>query len=115
MEVNIRIPNIDILTPDINIKTVEINEGEYKYRCQIQTIKNFLQVSLFSGNILKHQGTIHLSKIQNQIYALADYTINEIFEEINLLNIDKFSLTKDGNKYKLKIEFVILRRKKIYI
>ena len=100
-----------------NIKTVEIKEGENKYKCQIQIIKNFIQVSLYIDNILKSQGNIHISKIQYQIYALADYTINEIFEEINILNNDNFNIIKDNNnKYKLKIKFIILRKNKyLYI
>ena len=102
--------------PNIYIKTIKINEGEDKYECKIQTIKNFLQVSIYSENILKQEGSIHLTKIQNQIYAFADYTINDILEEINLLDNDNFSIIKDDNKCKLKIEFIILRRKKfIYI
>lgn len=98
--------------PNIYIKTIKINEGEDKYECKIQTIKNFLQVSIYSENILKQEGSIHLTKIQNQIYAFADYTINDILEEINLLDNDNFSIIKDDNKCKLKIEFIILRRKK---
>ena len=100
-----------------NIKTLEIKECENKYKCQIQIIKNFIQVSLYIDNILKHQGNIHISKIQCQIYALADYTINEIFEEINILNNDNFNIIKDNNnKYKLEIKFIVLRKNKyLYI
>ena len=106
-----------ISSSQLNIKTVEIKEGENKYKCQIQIIKNFIQVSLYIDNILKSQGNIHISKIQYQIYALADYTINEIFEEINILNNDNFNIIKDNNnKYKLKIKFIILRKNKyLYI
>ena len=111
-----------ISSSQLNIKTIEIKEGENKYKwnkykCQIQIIKNFIQVSLYIDNILKSQGNIHISKIQYQIYALADYTINEIFEEINILNNDNFNIIKDNNnKYKLKIKFIILRKNKyLYI
>ena len=105
-----------ISSSQLNIKTVEIKEGENKYKRQIQIIKNFIQVSLYIDNILKSQGNIHISKIQYQIYALADYTINEIFEEINILNNDNFNIIKDNNKYKLKIKFIILRKNKyLYI
>ena len=43
--------------------------------------------------------------------------MNEIFEEINILNKNNFKLIKENNnKYKLKIKFIILRRKKyLYI
>ena len=84
-------------TPNINIKTLELNEGGNNYKCQIQITKDFLQVSLFIGDILKQEGTIHLSKIQNHILAFGDYNINEIFEEINLLNKESFNIIKEGN------------------
>ena len=89
-------------TPNINIKTVELNEGGNNCKCLIQTIKDFLQVSLFIGEIMKQEGTIHLSKIQNQISAFDDYNINEIFEEINALNQESFSIIKEANKDKIK-------------
>ena len=99
-----------------HLKVIEINEGGIIYKCKIETFKNFIQILLYSDNILKYQGNIHISKIQTQIYALADYNINEIYEEINILNKDNFNIIKDNNKYKLKIEFIILRKKRyIYI
>ena len=102
-----------ILTPSAstNIKTVEIIEEGNKHKCQIQAIKAFIQVSIFSGNALKYEGSISLPKIQNQIYAFTTYSINEIFEEINLLDTQNFNLIKEEEKYKLKIEFTILRKK----
>ena len=100
------------LTPNTSLKTVDINEGENKYRCQIQIIKDFIQVSLFIGDNLKHEGNIHISQIQNQIFAFMNYDINEIFEEIAILNDESFNIVKG----KLKIEFIILRRKQnLYI
>ena len=104
MEENNIIPNIDI-------KTIEIKEGENVYKCQIQIIKDFLQISLLSGNSLKYQGNIHISNIQIDL-GIYYINIKEIFDEINLLNKDEFILIKDVNKYKLKIEFTILRKKR---
>ena len=100
-----------ILTPNKFLKVLELNEGENKFKCQIQIIKNFLQVSMFTGNILKHEGSISLYKIRNQICAFTNYNINDIFEEIILLHSDNFSLIKEANKYQLKIEFIVFRRK----
>ena len=100
-----------ILTPNKFLKVLELNEGENKFKCQIQIIKNFLQVSMFTRNILKHEGNISLYKIRNQICAFTNYNINDIFEEIILLHYDNFSLTKEANKYQLKIEFTVFRRK----
>ena len=103
-------------TPNTGLKAVQIIEGQNTYKCQIQTIQDFLQVSLFIGDNLKQEGNIHITKIQNQIFAFMGYNINEIFEEINALNKESFSIVKEGNKDKIKIEFIILRKKKsLYI
>ena len=102
-------------TPNIDIKTIKIKDGENEYKCQIQIIKNYIQVNLYLEDKLKHEGNILLSKIQNQIYTFIDYNINEIYEEINILNNNNFKLIKELNKYKLKIEFNILKRKKYLI
>ena len=102
-------------TPNTGLKTVQIIEGQNTYKCQIQTIQDFLQVSLFIGGNLKQEGNIHITKIQNQILTYG-YNINEIFEEINALNQESFSIIKEANKDKIKIEFIILRKKKyLYI
>ena len=102
-------------TPNTGLKTVQIIEGQNTYKCQIQTIQDFLQVSLFIGDNLKQEGNIHITKIQNQILTYG-YNINEIFEEINALNQESFSIIKEANKDKIKIEFIILRKKKyLYI
>ena len=104
------------LTENILIKSIEIENEGNKYICKIQIIKQILNISLYN-NILKYEGNITLNKIQNQIGAFNDYNINEIFEEINILNNNNFKLIKENNnKYKLKIKFIILRRKKyLYI
>ena len=51
---------------------------------------------------MKQEGNIHITKIQNQILAFGDYNINEIFEEINALNQESFSIIKEANKDKIK-------------
>ena len=103
--------------PNLNLdmKEIEINKRDDIYICQIQIIKDFLQVSLYSKNKLRHQGSIHISKIQSYL-GIFDYNIEEIFEVIKTLNPDNFSLKKEIKECKLKIEFLILRKKKfIYI
>ena len=96
---------------NINIKTMEINEGELSYKCEIQTIRKFLHISLYSGEDLKYQGNIHLSKIQFNL-GILNFNINEIFDEINSLDKDNFILIKNENGYIIKIEFMILREKR---
>jgi len=106
------------LNENILIKSIELENEGNKYICKIQIIKQILNISLYiNNNILKYEGNITINKIQNQIGAFNDYNINEIFEEINILNNNNFKLIKENNnKYKLKIEFIILRRKKyLYI
>ena len=99
-------------SPNTGLKTVEINESGTRYKCQIQTIKDFILVSLCINDNMEQEGRIHVSKIQNEIDAFMRYNINEIFDEINLLQKESFSLIKKENKYMLKIEFIILRKKK---
>ena len=94
-------------TPNTGLKTVQIIEGQNTYKCQIQTIKDFLQVSLFIGGNLKQEGNIHITKIQNQLLYY-DFNINEIFEEINALNKESFSIVKEGNIHITKIQNQIL-------
>ena len=105
-------PIAPIPTPNIYLKSIEIeNEGK-KYNCKIQIIKELLDISLYLDNIIQYEGYISLPKIQIQISTFIDFNINEIFEEINLLNNDNFSLIKIEDKYKLKIKFIILRKEK---
>ena len=99
-------------SPNTGLKTVEINESGTRYKCQILTIKDFIQVSLFINDNMEQAGRIHVSKIQNEIDAFMRYNINEIFDEINLLQTESFSMIKKEDKYILKIEFVISRKKK---
>ena len=97
-----------ILAPNSYIKQIGINEEGNKLKCKIQIIKASIQVSIFSGDILKYEGSISLPNIQNQIYHFTTYKISEIFEEINLLDSKNFNLVKEAEEYKLKIEFIIL-------
>ena len=102
-----------IATPDslLKIKKISLEKEGKTYICKIQIIKEFLEVSIFLENLLKYEGEISLFKIQNQIGTFIDYNINEIFEEIYLLELNNFSLIKESNKFNLKIEFNILRKK----
>ena len=99
---------------NISLKSIEIENEGNKYTCKIHLINEILNISLYlNNNILKYEGNITLNKIQNQIGAFNDYNINEIFEEINILNNNNFKIIKEkNNEYKLRIKFIILRRKK---
>ena len=106
---------VEIGDTTINFKEFEINESENKYKCQIQIIKKFLCISLYNENKLKNKGYIHISNIQYSL-GIYNFEINDIFDEINKLNNDKFKIIKDINKYQLKIEFKIINKKRyIYI
>ena len=98
-------------TPNINIKEIYVNEDDNKYKCLIQVIKEFLHVSLYDNNILKYKGYLHISNIQNSL-GIYNFNIDDIFNEVRDLNNDKFNLIKDINKYQLKIEFMILNKKR---
>ena len=99
------------------IKSIEIEYEGRIYICKIE-IKDeeLININIYLDNKLKYKGNIILEKIQIQIKTFLDYNINEIFEEINKLNNNNFKIIKENNKYKLKIKFIILRRKKyLYI
>ena len=106
---------------DINssssIKIINIEYEGIKYICKIEIIEEeLINVNIFLDNKLKYKGNIFLEKIQIQIKTFFDYNINEIFEEIKQLDNNNFSIIKENNKFKLKIKFIILRRKKyLYI
>ena len=102
--------DISISTPNLSIKSLEINNEGNKYKCQIQIIKNFIVVSIYLNHELKYEGNISLPRIQIEITTFINYNIKEIFEEINRLNINNYKIIKDNNKYKLRIEFEILRK-----
>ena len=98
-------------SPNLSAKNIEIKFEGKKFTCKIQTIKNFLSISL--NNPLKYIGYIHISKIQNQIGAFNDYNIDEIFEEINLLDNDYFSLMKEQKDIYLKLNLMYSEKKNI--
>ena len=99
------------------IKIIKIKYEGIKYNCKIKIIEEeLININIYLNNELKYKGNILLEKIQIQIKTFLDYNINEIFEEINKLNNNNFSIIKENNKYKLKIEFIILSRKQyLYI
>jgi len=99
------------------IKIIDIEYEGIKYICKIKIVEeDLININIYLNNELKYKGNIFLEKIQLQIKTFLDYNINEIFEEINKLNNNNFSIIKENNKYKLKIKFIILRRKKyLYI
>ena len=69
----------------ILIKSIKIENEGNKYICNIQIIKEILNISININNNI-YEGNITLNKIKNEIETFNDYNINEIFEEINILN-----------------------------
>ena len=108
---------MEALNPSSLIKLIHIEYEGIKYICKVKIIEeDLINISIYSDNILKYRGNIFLEKIQSQIKTFFDYNITEVFEEINQLNNNNFSIIKQNDKYKLKIKFIILRRKKyLYI
>jgi len=99
------------------VKSIEIKYEGRIFICKIE-IKDLelFNINIYLDNKLKYKGNICLEKIQIQIKTFLDYSINEIYEEINKLNNNNFIIIKENNQYKLKIEFIILRRNKyLYI
>ena len=96
---------------NLNIKEIQLFEEDNKYNCQIQIIKDYLNISLYNNNIRKYQGNIHISNIQYYL-GIYNFNITEIFDVIYALDNNKFNIIKDINKYILKIEFMILNKKR---
>ena len=88
--------------PNINpiLKTKEIEHDGKKYICQFHIIGESLDVSIILLNSLKNKGSITLEKIKEQNFHFSEYNIDEILKEINLLDMDNFSIIKKYNKYK---------------
>ena len=91
-------------TSDLSLKTIELENEGNKYICKIQTINQFMNISIYLENLLTFEGSISLPKIQNQIMTFFYYNINEIFEEIKLLDSNNFSLVIKIN-FKLNLLF----------
>jgi len=99
-------------TPNDNIKEIELILENIKYKCEIKKKKEdngCLNISIYNKNI-KYKGYIHIYNIQYQLGVLK-YNIDDIFNEIYRYN-NKIKLIKDMNKYKLRIEFIILNKKR---
>ena len=94
------------------IKSINVEYEGRIYICKIEIIyEELININIYLDNKLKYKGNIYLEKIQIQIKTFLDYNINEIYEEINKLNNNNFKIIKENNKYKLKIQFIILRKK----
>ena len=95
-----------------SMKIVQIeNEGNI-YICKLQIVDNSIEANIFLAESSIFKGSINLDKIKNQIRDFIDLNINEIFEEIDLLNSSSFSISKDSDKYILKIKIKIFRKDK---
>ena len=99
-------------TPDCNMKEIELKEGNNKYKCKIELKNKYLKISVYN-NIIKYEGKINISNIEYNL-GIFNCSISEIFDEIYTLDNNKFNLIKDNdlNKYILKIEFSIFKKKR---
>ena len=93
-----------------NPTTVEIEYEGKNYQCKFQIIEESIDVSIYLIDSLKYKGNILLKKIKTQIHTFYSYYIKEVLDEITLLDKQSFSIIKEDGKYKLKINFVILRK-----
>ena len=91
-----------IINQNKSFMSKEINSEGQKYICRIELIEELIQINLFLDNNLEYKGYIFLEKIQSQTKDFFDYNTNEIYDEINQLNSNDFSIIKENNKYKLK-------------
>ena len=97
-------------TSNNNVKEIELIEDNIKYKCRIKTDNDYLHIFIYN-DIIKYKGQIDIYNIQYNL-GILNYNINEIFESIYILNNNKFKLIRDINKCILKIEFIILNKKR---
>ena len=102
-------------TPNDNLKEIELIFENIKYRCEIKKEKDdhgdYLDISVYNNKI-KYKGIIHIYNIQYQLGVL-NFNIDNVYRSIYILNKNKFKLMKDDkNKCRLKIEFIILDKKR---
>ena len=97
---------------DSSLRPIELEYEGQKFKCKFQVNDESINISIFLINSLIYKGKISLENIRSQICIFSDYTTSEIFKEIMLLNSENFSIIEDFNKYKLKIQFLILRKER---
>ena len=95
-----------------SIKIVQIENEENIYICKLQVSNNSIEANIFLADSSIFKGNINLDQIKNQIMNLVDFNINEIFEEIDSLDSSSFSISKDLDKYILKIKIKVFRKEK---
>ena len=90
---------------------IVLKNEENENSCKFKINNGILNITLYNNKI-DYEGNLTLNTIQNQIGAFYDFNnIYEIFEEINKLKINDFTLQKENeNKFKLKLKFLIFRR-----
>ena len=95
-----------------SIKIVQIeNEGNI-YICKLQIAENSIEANIFLSDSSRFKGSINLEKIKIQIRDFIDLNIKEIFEEIDSLDSSSFSISKDSDKYILKIKLKVFKKEK---
>ena len=48
-------------TENLDINEIELYEGNNKYNCIIEKLKDYLNISVSNKNIKKYEGNIHLT------------------------------------------------------
>ena len=95
-----------------SMKIVQVENEENIYICNLQLAENSIEAYIFQTYSSTFKGKINLNQIKNQIRDFIDLNINEIFEEINSLDPSSFSISKDSDKFTLKIKINIFRKEK---
>ena len=95
-----------------SMKIVQIeNEGNI-YICKLQIADNSIEANIFLADSSIFKGNINLDQIKNQIRDFIDLNINEIFRIIDSLDSSSFSISKDSDKYLLKIKLKVFWKEK---
>jgi len=95
-----------------SMKIVQIENEENIYICKLQVVNNSIEANIFLPDSSIFKGNINLDQITNQIRNLVDLNINDIFRIIDSLDSSSFSISKDSDKYILKIKIKVFRKEK---
>jgi len=98
--------------PSNSMRIVQIENEGNTYICKLQVSNNSIEANIFLADSSMFKGNINFDQIIAQIKGFSDLNINEIFEEIDSLDSSCFSISKDSDKYILKIKIKVFRKDK---
>ena len=95
-------------------KSSIIFEGK-NYDCKIESNdEQNINIIVEDENMPKYNGNISLKDIYKAFPLFNDYTMKDIFANLEDLKDDKFQIIKEENKFKLNILINVLKKRKTF-